>query len=42
MDAFKKMTIQQLKSIVLKKGLSTDVGKLKKNELIRILESSYE
>lgn len=41
-DAFKKMTIQQLKTIVLKKGLSLDVGKLKKNELIRILESSYE
>lgn len=42
MDAFKKMTIQQLKTIFLKKGLSLDVGKLKKNELIRILESSYE
>ena len=41
-EAYKKMTIHQLKTIVIAKGLSTDVGKLKKNELIRILESSHE
>jgi outer membrane biosynthesis protein TonB len=41
-ESYKKMTIHQLKTIVLAKGLSTDVGKLKKNELIRILESSHE
>jgi len=41
-ETYRKMTIHQLKVIVLAKGLSTDVGKLKKNELIRILESSHE
>lgn len=35
---YKKYTIQKLKSIVLEKGLSSDPSKLKKNELLKILE----
>lgn len=38
-DAYKKMNINQLRSIALAKGLSMEVSKLKKNELIKLLES---
>lgn len=37
---YRKMTIQQLKVIVTSKGLSIETNKLKKNELIHLLESS--
>jgi len=41
-NAYKKISLQQLKTLVISKGLATDVGKLKKNELIRLLESGYK
>jgi hypothetical protein len=40
-DQYKKMNIQQLKTIAVTKGLVTDANKLKKNELVRILENSH-
>lgn len=40
-DQYKKMNIQQLKTIVVTKGLVSDANKLKKNELVRILENSH-
>ena len=39
-ESYKKMNIHQLKSLVMAKGLASDASKMKKNELIRILESS--
>ena len=39
-DYYRKLNIQQLKTIVSSKGLSTDVQKLKKNDLIKILENT--
>jgi len=41
-NAFKKASLQQLKTLVISKGLATDVGKLKKNDLIRLLETGYK
>lgn len=38
-ESFKRMTIQQLKALVISKGLATDTNKLKKNDLIRLLEN---
>ena len=35
---YKKMTIQKLRSIAIEKGLTND-AKLKKNELLKLLES---
>ena len=37
-ESYRKMTIQQLKTIVISRGLSKDVNKLKKNELLALLE----
>jgi uncharacterized membrane protein YjfL (UPF0719 family) len=39
-ESYKKMNIHQLKSLVMAKGLASDASKMKKNELIRILEGS--
>ncbi len=38
-NSFKKMNIHQLKALVIAKGIATDVAKLKKNDLIKLLES---
>lgn len=37
-ESYRKMNLQQLKSMVISKGLSKDANKLKKNELIALLE----
>ena len=37
-DVYNKMTVQELKRIVITKGLCTDTSKLKKNELLKILD----
>ena len=39
-SVYKKMTVPALKAIVIEKGLSTDPGKMKKNDLIELLESN--
>ena len=38
-NTFKKMNIHQLKALAIAKGVATDVAKLKKNELIKLLEN---
>jgi hypothetical protein len=37
---YKKMSLTKLRTIVLEKGLSNNISKLKKNELLQILESN--
>lgn len=37
-DFYNKMTVQELKKVVITKGFSSDVGKLKKNDLLKLLE----
>ena len=37
---YKKMSITKLKALVSEKGLSENISKLKKNELIQLLESN--
>ena len=39
-DRYRKMNIHQLKTLVLTKGLATDISKMKKNELVKLLEES--
>jgi len=39
-DIYKNMNTQQLKQVVITKGLSTNPSKLKKNELLQLLENS--
>ena len=39
-SVYKKMNVASLKALVIEKGLSTDPGKMKKNELIELLESN--
>lgn len=39
-ESYKKMNIHQLKALVVTKGLVSDASKLKKNEIIRILEGT--
>lgn len=39
-DVYKNMTTNQLKQLVITKGLSTNPSKLKKNELLQLLENS--
>ena len=39
---YKKLQLAKLRSIVTEKGLSTDSNKLKKNELLQILESNLQ
>ena len=39
-DIYKKMSLSVLKATVIEKGLSTDPSKLKKQELIKLLESA--
>jgi hypothetical protein len=41
-DVYRKMSIQALKALVVSKGLATDTSKLKKNELIALLETANE
>jgi len=36
---YKKLTINKLKEIVVSKGITNDVSKLKKNDLLKLLES---
>jgi hypothetical protein len=38
-ESYKRMNIQQLKTLVISKGLATETNKLKKNDLIRLLET---
>ena len=37
---YKKMNVAALKALVIEKGLSTDPGKMKKNDLIDLLDSN--
>jgi hypothetical protein len=39
---YKKMSLTKLRTIVLEKGLSNNISKLKKNELLQILESNLQ
>ena len=39
-DVYKKMTVPTLKALVIEKGLATETNKLKKNDLIELLESN--
>lgn len=39
-SVYKKMTVPALKALVIEKGLSTDPGKMKKSDLIELLESN--
>ena len=39
-DFYRKMSIPALKAMVIEKKLSTDPSKLKKHELVKLLESS--
>ena len=39
-DVYKKMTVPALKALVIEKGLTTETNKLKKNDLIDLLESN--
>lgn len=39
-DVYKKMTVPALKALVIQKGLTTETNKLKKNDLIDLLESN--
>ena len=39
MDVYKKMNITALKAVVTEKGYTNDVGKMKKNELLKLLET---
>ena len=37
---YKKLSVQKLKSIVGEKGLVADCSKMKKNDLVKLLETS--
>ena len=39
-DIYNKMTVQDLKKMVITKGLCSDASKLKKNELLKLLENT--
>lgn len=39
-EVYKKMNVPSLKALVIEKGLASEVSKLKKNELIKLLESN--
>ena len=39
-SVYKKMNVSSLKALVIEKGLNTDPSKLKKNELLQLLESN--
>lgn len=39
-DVYKKMTVSELRQLVITKGLSTQPGKMKKNELIELLDNN--
>jgi hypothetical protein len=39
-EFYKKLTASELKRIIISKGVATDVSKLKKNELIKLLEAA--
>lgn len=41
-EIYRKMTLQALKAHVITKGLSTDPSKMKKNELLKLLEANEE
>ena len=41
-EVYNKMNVQALKALVITKGLSSDPSKLKKNELLKLLESESE
>lgn len=41
-EIYRKMTLQALKAVVITKGLSTDPSKMKKNELLKLLEANEE
>jgi hypothetical protein len=41
-DIYRKMTLQALKTLVITKGLHTDPSKMKKNELLRLLETNED
>jgi len=42
MEIYRKMTLQGLKTLVITKGLSTDPSKMKKNELLKLLEANID
>ena len=42
MSTYRKMTVQMLRTIVIRDGLCTDPSKLKKQELLKILSDSME
>jgi hypothetical protein len=38
-ESYKRLNVNQLKAIVVSKGITTDTSKLKKNDLIKLLEN---
>ena len=40
-DIYNKMNVHELKKVVITKGLCSDVSKLKKNDLLKLLEAGY-
>ena len=40
-DIYNKMNVNELKKVVITKGLCSDVSKLKKNDLLKLLEAGY-
>ena len=42
MDVYKKMNITALKALIIEKGYASDTNKMKKAELLHILETSGE
>ena len=38
-EIYRKMTLSALKSLVISKGLASDPSKMKKNDLLKLLES---
>ena len=41
-EVYQKMTVQALKALVISKGLCSDSSKMKKPELLKLLESSED
>jgi hypothetical protein len=41
-EIYRKMTISELKAVVITKGLSSNPSKLKKNDLLKLLENMEE
>ena len=41
-DVYNKMSVQELKKLAITKGLCSDASKLKKNDLLKLLETNLD